>query len=335
MFTPGRAAVLLVILTAGLYAPTLTYGWVYEDRTDATILTRSLADSVAIWTWQPARSLTQFTMHATYAVFGLWPGAYHAGNVAVHLLNGGLLYGLASSCLSPWAAVLAVGVFLLHPVQVESVAYVSNRADLLATTALLVGLGAVTRARWWLVALACVAAFLAKETGIVVLPLCAVFAVWLGARPSRLAVVLVSAMAATLGVYLLLSYPLVWDLRQALTQLSAWTSLLTLVVWPVGLTIDHDWNWITTIPMSLVAGLWAGGLIAAWYRRSSWFALAMASCLIVVAPRFGVSLVEGLHEHHLMVVMPALSIALASLLERTGHGVSSSSTQAWWAVRRA
>lgn len=325
MLTPGRTALLLVVLSAVLYAPTLTYGWVYEDSHDFQTLTRSIGDSLEEWRWKPARSLTAASMSLTYSAFGLWPGAYHAGNVLLHLVNGGLLYGLAAACLRPWAAVLALGVFLLHPVQVESVAYVSNRADLVATTALLVGLRAVIAPRWWLVALAGVAAFLAKETAIVVLPLCALFALWRGVRVPRWAVLACVPVAVTLGVFLLLSYPLSFDLRNALTQLAAFTRLLALVVVPVGLTIDHDWNWITTVPMSLAAGLWALLLVAAWTWRSSWFALALVSGLIVIAPRMGVSLVEGLHEHHLYICMTFVSLFLGRAVmgaESDRYGIS-------------
>lgn len=330
MFTPRRAAILLLIVTAWLYAPTVGYGFVYEDATDQASLTRPISAAWSTWAWKPARSLTQITLMATYDVFGLWPGAFHLGNLALHLLNGGLLYGLAAACLGPWAAVFALGVFLLHPVQVEAVAYVSNRADLVATAALLCGLRAVIVERWWLVALMGLAAFLAKETAIVALPLMALFAYWRGARVPSWAVLACVPVGVTLGVFLLLSYPLTFDLRNALTQSTAWMWLLSRVVAPVGLTIDPDWNWITTIPMSLTAGLWAAGLVAAWRWRASWFALAIGASVLVVAPRMGVSLVEGLHLHHLYLVMVFLSLLIGALVsaESDRHGVPASSTPA-------
>jgi protein O-mannosyl-transferase len=326
VFTPGRAALLLVIVTAVLYAPTINYGWVYEDTHDFQTLTRPIGESWSVWAWKPARSLTEITFALTYQAFGLWPGAYHVGNLALHLLNGGVLYGLASACLGPWAALVALGVFLLHPVQVESVAYVSNRADLLATLALLLGLWAVTAERWLLVGLACIAAFLAKETAIVALPICAVFACWRGTRVAPLVLILLLPIAVFGGVFLLLTYPLDLDLRNALTQLAAMTRLLALVIVPMGLTIDHDWNFITPMVMSLTAGLWTVALLIVWGWRSSWLALAIVSCLIVVAPRMAVSLVEGLHEHHLYGCMVFISLCLGALIgaESDRHGISAS-----------
>lgn len=314
------------MLTAVLYAPTLTYGWVYEDTQDQQTLVQPIRERLSVWAWKPARSLTQITFAWTYQIFGLWPGAYHAGNLLLHLLNGGLLYGLAATVLQPWAAVLALGVFMLHPVQVESVAYVANRPDLLATTALLLGMHAVKAQRWSAVLLCGVLAFLAKETAIVALPLMALLASWLGMRVSRAVVRAGVLLSVPLGTFMLLSYPLTFDLSLALSQLTAWTRLLALVVWPSGFTIDHDWNWITTIPMSLTAGLWACAGLIAWSYRSSWSALAIGSCLIVVAPRLVVPLVEGLHEHHLYLVMPVVSLLIGAALvpESDRHGVSAS-----------
>lgn len=328
MLTPRRTAVLLLIVTALLYAPTLTYGFVYEDVHDLQSWSRSFAEARTLWVWHPARSLTEATFLLTYQAFGLWPGAYHVGNVLIHLLNGGVLYGLAASCLRPWPAVFALGVFLLHPVQVESVAYIANRPDLLATTALLVGLHAVIARRWWLVGVAGVAAFLAKETAVMAVPVFGLVALWRGEWLSRLQRIGALVLCVPLATYLALSYPITFDLRAALLSLTAFTRLLAFIVWPVGLSIEHDWNWITTIPMSLIAGLWVAALTWAYWRRETWLALAIGWCALVIAPRFLVPLAEGLHEHHLYACMVVLSLLTGALLsaESTGYGISTSRT---------
>lgn len=327
MFTPRRTALLLLIVTALLYAPTLTYGFVYEDANDLQTFVQPIGERLGVWAWQPARSLTQITFAVTYQVFGLWPGAYHAGNLALHLLNGGLLYGLASSLLQPWAAVVAVGVFLLHPVQVESVAYVSSRPDLVATTALLFGLWAVVAGRWWAVLLCGVLAVLAKETAVVGLPLFALVAWWRGVRVSRLVVIAAALVSVPIGTFLLLRYPVSLDLELALSQLTAWTWLLSRIVLPVGLSIDPDWNWITHLPMSLTAGVWAALLVAAWQWRHSLLPVVVGGCFLIVAPRLVVPLVEGLHAHHLMFAMPLVALLIGAWIapESDRYGVSASS----------
>jgi protein O-mannosyl-transferase len=67
--------------------------------------------------------------------------AYHMVNVLLHLLNGGLIYLAVRKPLS-WAktdqwhtqalSIFAAGLFLLHPVQTESVSYIASRSETLS-----------------------------------------------------------------------------------------------------------------------------------------------------------------------------------------------------------
>jgi protein O-mannosyl-transferase len=68
-----------------------------------------------------------------YQLAGLNPGWFHGVNVALQTLNGLLFYFLVRRFTGKtlWAFA-AAGVFLLHPVQVESVAWISQRKNLLA-----------------------------------------------------------------------------------------------------------------------------------------------------------------------------------------------------------
>ncbi|MBT0652304.1 tetratricopeptide repeat protein [Geomobilimonas luticola] len=68
-----------------------------------------------------------------YQLWGLWPGGFLLSNLLIHGVNGMLVYGL----LLRWhndrlLAIVGASVFLLHPVQVESVAWISQRKNLLA-----------------------------------------------------------------------------------------------------------------------------------------------------------------------------------------------------------
>lgn len=98
------------------------------------------------------------------------PGGLHATNLALHIANGLLVYGLASLLgLSAAGALFAGGVFLLHPIQVEAVAWVSGRKDLLAALFVLVSWHAFERQRPVLSSIAFLAAGLSKAT-VVFLP---------------------------------------------------------------------------------------------------------------------------------------------------------------------
>lgn len=68
-----------------------------------------------------------------YEVAGLSPAWFHLSNVLYHILNGLLFYLLVTrlSGSTVWAFA-AAAIFLLHPLQVESVAWISQRKNVLA-----------------------------------------------------------------------------------------------------------------------------------------------------------------------------------------------------------
>jgi hypothetical protein len=74
-----------------------------------------------------------FSYLVDYQLFGLNPAWFHGVNVALHLACGLLWYALVLrlSGRGLWAFV-AAALFLVHPVQVESVAWVTERKNLLA-----------------------------------------------------------------------------------------------------------------------------------------------------------------------------------------------------------
>lgn len=68
-----------------------------------------------------------------YSIWGLWPGGFLLTNVLLHFMNGVMLYVLLIRAHKErLLAAIGASVFLLHPVQVESVAWISQRKNLLA-----------------------------------------------------------------------------------------------------------------------------------------------------------------------------------------------------------
>ncbi len=99
--------------------------------------TQSLADIVT-----GHRPLTVLSFWGDHQVFGESPSGWHWTNLTLHLVNGVLVALLATALgISGW---FAAGLFLLHPIQVEAVAYVNGRAELLVTCGILFALWAVT-----------------------------------------------------------------------------------------------------------------------------------------------------------------------------------------------
>jgi len=114
----------------------------------------------------PVRDLSYVLDHE---MSGGWDaGSLHAMNLVLHMASGVLVIALATQMgTSVAASLLAGALFLLHPIQVESVAWVASRKDLLAGMFVLLSWHAHAR-RWraWS-AIAFLAAALSKATVVV------------------------------------------------------------------------------------------------------------------------------------------------------------------------
>jgi hypothetical protein len=86
--------------------------------------------------------------------------------------------------------------------------------------------------------------------------------------------------------------------------------LLALVVWPVGLTIDHDWLWVTSKLAAFGAMAWFGVVYRAWLRPTL-LSFALVWPLVALLPRLFAHEAEPLHEHHLYGPMIGLSLGVA------------------------
>jgi hypothetical protein len=76
-------------------------------------------------------------------LFGANAEGHHATNVALHLLNTLLLFGvLRSATGAVWRSALVAALFALHPLHVESVAWVSERRDVASPAFGLLAIGA-------------------------------------------------------------------------------------------------------------------------------------------------------------------------------------------------
>ena len=153
---PSRRLVtllLLLVLAVSIlpFAPTFSAGFVNWDD-DVNFTTnpgfRGLGSDQLRWMftttlmghWIP---LTWLTLGANYAIGGLDPRGYHLVNVLVHAAAAGVFFFVARRLLAAAAgradiagdlgAALAAVVFGAHPLRVESVAWVTERRDVLCT----------------------------------------------------------------------------------------------------------------------------------------------------------------------------------------------------------
>ena len=86
--------------------------------------------------------LTMLTLAANYAISGQNAGSYHVVNLLLHLLNILLVFFLVKRLTGdkPWLAFVVAIFFAVHPLHVESVAWVSERKDVLYSFFFLAGL---------------------------------------------------------------------------------------------------------------------------------------------------------------------------------------------------
>jgi protein O-mannosyl-transferase len=144
----------LLLVVAGLvaYQPAWQAGFIWDDdfyvTGNATL--RSLAGLGKIW-FQPAASpqyypLVFTTFWVEYHLWGLHPLGYHLLNVLLHTLNAVLLWRALRRLQVPgsWCA---AALFALHPVMVESVAWVTERKNVLSGLFYLLALLAFLRFR--------------------------------------------------------------------------------------------------------------------------------------------------------------------------------------------
>jgi len=132
----------LCILCLFIYLNSLNNGFVLDDEPLIVnnpfikspkflpiIFKSSLFDSPYDKMYRPLQLLTY---SIDYKIWGLKPAGFHLTNIIFHMLNGILVYSLSYMIFS--SKIISMGasiLFLVHPIHVSSVSYISGRADLL------------------------------------------------------------------------------------------------------------------------------------------------------------------------------------------------------------
>ena len=179
----GLAPVLALVLflaTCGLYLPVRDHLFVnYDDPiyvTENEAVLGGLSAEGITWAFTEVHSanyhpLTWLSHMLDVELFERDAGGHHLTSLLLHGLNAALLLlVLAAATRRPWPSAIAAALFALHPLRVESVAWVSERKDVLSGTFFLLTLlsyVAWTRrpssGRYTLVALCLAGGLLAKQ----------------------------------------------------------------------------------------------------------------------------------------------------------------------------
>jgi len=133
----------LAAITFIVYARTLTCDFVNLDDdiyvTDNQYVKAGLTSQSVLWAikspriafWHP---LTMFSHMLDCQLFGLNPKWHHLVNLLFHTANTLLLFAVLNSMTAAlWQSAFVAAAFALHPLHVESVAWISERKDVLST----------------------------------------------------------------------------------------------------------------------------------------------------------------------------------------------------------
>ncbi len=134
---PWLLALVLAIVTFLAYQPTWHAGFIWDDDSYVTEnrALRSLAGLGRIW-GEPGTTAQYYplvftTFWAEHHLWELQPLGYHLDNILLHALNAVLLWLVLRRLEIP-GAWLAAMLWALHPVSVESVAWITERKNVLS-----------------------------------------------------------------------------------------------------------------------------------------------------------------------------------------------------------
>jgi tetratricopeptide (TPR) repeat protein len=137
------SAVMITGVTVAIYLQVASHEFVdFDDNIYVTTnrnVTQGLTWKNVEWAftsyyaanWHP---VTWMSHMLDVDIFGQWAGGHHLTSLAFHILNSLMLLGfLGYTTRRFWASTLVTVLFAVHPLHVESVAWISERKDVLST----------------------------------------------------------------------------------------------------------------------------------------------------------------------------------------------------------
>ncbi len=133
---------ILILLTTAVFGRVYLYQFVYDDDqyiVDNTEIHHGLDADGVLWSltatyagnWHPVTWLSHMV---DIQLFGPRPSGHHVTNLLFHIANVLLLFGLLRAMTGAlWRSAFVAVLFAVHPLHVESVAWVAERKDVLST----------------------------------------------------------------------------------------------------------------------------------------------------------------------------------------------------------
>lgn len=344
----------LAVLCLGAYFPAVSGPFLFDD-VDLGFFLQSHPDWRVLLT-RMARIITTASFVAESAIAGISPSSFHLTNLALHVCNGLLVWRILLELLrrhaagfpaDSMAALAGAGLYLLHPLQTEAVAYISSRSELLCACFAYAAFWLFLRTRpeepiGWGRALVVTAlvgmSALSKEPGIAMAGVFVAFDLFSAGRPRlrpllrnwRLYAPLLAA-AGAVGTRLLVTLSREgtagWTgkhrpLDYLLTQFEVFWNYVRLLLLPWGQNLDHAYP-VTMAPgtaftwLALLALL---ALIAVAWRMRSRYPLVLNGLLfllILMAPTSSiVPIDDAMAERRLYLGFPGVAMIAAEFLRR-------------------
>jgi protein O-mannosyl-transferase len=344
---------ILILFGAAAYFDSLHAPFIFDDRFHIVENTR-IRQLWPSWPYllHTSRPVIYLSLALNYAIGRLDPLGYHVFNAAVHIAAALVLYGILrrtflSTLLRPrfgaaaqWIAGLTALIWLVHPIQTESVTYTIQRGESLMGLFYLLTLYCVIRAhvsphrtRWYAAAVASCCAGIGCKGVMLTAPVVALLYDRVFLSPSWGTLVkrkwgLYAALAAAWLLYpvLLSQAPAEWKessgfeyagaapFQYAMTQPAVILHYLQLVFWPDKLCLDYGWPAARTVGEVLPQLIIVGGLLAAtiWaWRRQPAASFAGAWFFIILIPTSSFIPIADLAAEHRMYLSLAAAVALA------------------------
>jgi Flp pilus assembly protein TadD len=361
-------ALSLAALTAIVYARVARFGFVNLDDPEYVYRNAHVLGGVAwngvAWAftavhaanWHP---LTWLSHMLDVELFGPAPGPHHVTSVVLHAANALLLFGVLRTATGhEWRSALVAAVFAVHPLHVESVAWISERKDVLSTAFWLLTTWAYvawvrqpSRGRYFAIVAAFAAGLLCKPM-LVTLPLTLLlldlwplrrFAAGEGAPASRIALLLreklplfalvaascvVTVVAQSRGGALAsrVAIPLAVRLENASLSCvlylakTAWPAGLSAVVPHPGLAPDGISGWAVA-GSALLLGVTSAVAVRQW-RRRPWITVGWLWYVVTLFPVIGIVQVgtQGMADRYTYVPMIGILLAVTWSVAELAEG---------------
>ena len=312
MFSTRGAFVISFLLVALCYVNSLPNDFVFDDgpivSSNPVIRTISPIQFLKspYWTKQQYagiyRPFVVFSLSVDYAIWKRWAPGFRLTNLAVHAINGVLVFSLYQSIAGAGIVpLIAMIIYLVHPVHTEAVTTIVGRSELFAACFLLAAWLLFRQGRTGWAALAFFFALLSKENAIV-LPAILLLTSPRGRRWIRLLPMIFVALA-----YLAMRYSVLGGLgipvsaqymggrltyfERLLTSGRVFIQYLILTFYPLHLAGDYDYNaipianfvdWDAWLGLLLIA---ATVVTAYFYRHRNWaVSLGLSFALIAFIP---------------------------------------------------